>query len=272
VFGAGPSGDERDADGEARDRDAVERDRRADDRDREAARRDRRAQTRDRAGDVEQAPSARAASRTASEHDEVARDRAAAADDRRRAGVDRQCAAQDRADAAKERAVAATDELTGVLRRGVGMLELQRDIDRARRSGEPLVVAFVDVDGLKRINDEHGHQAGDAALRSVANVLRTGLRSYDAIMRYGGDEILCALPGLSRTTAMERMLRLRAALSTATKPVFVTFGLAELQPHDDINTVVARADAALYDKRGRTPSRHSRAVTGRRTRQPGASH
>ena len=253
MFGAGPSGDERDADGEARDRDAVDRDRRADGRDREAARRDRRAQTRDRAGDVEQAPSARAASRTASEHDEV----------------DRQCAAQDRADAAKERAVATTDELTGVLRRGVGMLALQRDIDRARRSGEPLVVAFVDVDELKRINDEHGHQAGDTALRSVANVLRTGLRSYDVIMRYGGDEILCALPGLSRTTAMERMLRLRAALSTATKPVFVTFGLAELQPNDDINTVVARADAALYAQRGRT-SRHSRAASDRRTRQPGA--
>jgi diguanylate cyclase (GGDEF)-like protein len=183
------------------------------------------------------------------------------AEDRHRAAADRQSAAQDRANAAKERALAATDELTGLLRRGVGMLELQRDIDRARRSGEGLVVAFVDVDGLKRINDEHGHQAGDAALRSVANVLRAGLRSYDMIMRYGGDEILCAMPGLGRTTAMERMLWLRAALSTATTPVFVTFGLAELQPNDDIDTVIARADAALYDQRGRTPARATRAVT-----------
>ena len=146
---------------------------------------------------------------------------------------------------------AARDDLTGVLRRGTGMLELQRDIDRSRRCGDPLVVAFLDVDDLKHTNDEHGHMAGDTALRTVAQALQTQMRSYDVIMRYGGDEFVCAQPGLTMTEAYERLLRVRARLSTAPRPVFVTFGLAELQPDDDLETLVARADAALYMTRSR---------------------
>jgi diguanylate cyclase (GGDEF)-like protein len=63
-------------------------------------------------------------------------------------------------------------------------------LERARRAEEGLVVAFVDVDGLKQVNDTEGHFAGDALLIPVANSLRAYLRSYDLVMRFGGDEFV----------------------------------------------------------------------------------
>ena len=100
---------------------------------------------------------------------------------------------------------ASIDELTGVLRRGAGLAALEREIDRARRAEGRLVVAFLDVDGLKRVNDEFGHAAGDRLLREVATVLRTRLRSYDLVMRWGGDEFVCALYGAEPEGAERRM-------------------------------------------------------------------
>ncbi len=93
---------------------------------------------------------------------------------------------QDRVRVLDERA--STDDLTGLLRRGAGLALLEREIDRSRRTETRLVVAFVDVDGLKRVNDELGHAAGDRLLSDVAAVLRSRLRSYDLVMRWGGDE------------------------------------------------------------------------------------
>src|SRR5437879_3714074 len=75
------------------------------------------------------------------------------------------------------------DEVTGTLRRGPGLRELQHEIDRTRRQGGPMVVAFIDVDGLKAVNDKRGHAAGDQLLRDVAEALKQGLRSYDLVLR-----------------------------------------------------------------------------------------
>ena len=250
------SAEEHDHDAAERDRVAAERDQDADDRDRDAELRERRSEVRARVAEV--GPHIRRGAldrrHSTAELEEAALKRSSAAADRHDSALDRQLAAQDRADAAGERFSAARDDLTGLLRRGVGMLELQREIDRSRRSGEPLVVAFLDVDGLKRINDERGHAAGDEALRAVAESLRTRTRSYDVVMRYGGDEFLCAQPGLAMAVATERVLMVRAELSTAATPVFVSFGVAELQDDDSLETLVARADAALYEKRRRTRS------------------
>jgi GGDEF domain-containing protein len=91
---------------------------------------------------------------------------ASGANDREQAAADR-----DRAQAALEREASEVDELTHVRRRGAGIEQLQREIDRARRTREDLVVTFVDVDGLKRVNDTKGHQAGDALLIAVADSL-----------------------------------------------------------------------------------------------------
>ncbi len=91
------------------------------------------------------------------------------------------------------------DELTGTLRRGAGMAALQREIDRARRLKEKgLAVIFIDVDGLKEVNDHDGHAAGDERLRATVAAMRERLRSYDLVIRYGGDEFICVLTGSSR--------------------------------------------------------------------------
>ena len=86
------------------------------------------------------------------------------------------------------------DSLTGVWLRGPGLAELQREIDRVRRGSGRLVVAYVDVDGLKAVNDTTGHAAGDAILQYAVGVLHAHLRSYsELIVRLGGDEFLCAM-------------------------------------------------------------------------------
>lgn len=132
-------------------------------------------------------------------------------------------------------------------------MELDREISRARRTDEPLIVAFVDVDQLKVLNDSHGHAAGDRMLRDVASTLRAQLRSYDLIVRYGGDEFVCAISGLNRADATKRLALVNAALAVAVEPGSVTVGLAELQPGDSTADLVARADAALYRKRRSGP-------------------
>lgn len=85
------------------------------------------------------------------------------------------------------------DSLTGAWQRGPGIVELQREIDRARRGDTPLAVAYVDVDGLKAVNDQQGHGAADVLLKHVDGVLQSHLRSYELIIRIGGDEFLYAL-------------------------------------------------------------------------------
>ena len=75
------------------------------------------------------------------------------------------------------------------------MRSVVHEIARANRSAEPLTLAFVDVDGLKTVNDTQGHAVGDTLLRNVVTARRSGLRETDLIVRYGGDECLCVLPG-----------------------------------------------------------------------------
>jgi len=174
----------------------------------------------------------------------------AAAIDRTAAANDRTAAAIDRAAAAQDRAAASTDELTGTYLRGPGHVELERELTRARRTGKPLVLAFIDVDGLKQVNDTQGHGAGDQLLREVAIVLREQSRAYDVIVRHGGDEFLCALPGISMEEAASRMELVHDALAAGPNQWTVTAGLAELEDDDTLETLIERADIALYAKRG----------------------
>ena len=157
-------------------------------------------------------------------------------------------AARFRWEAALDRAAAGVDELTGVLRRGAGFAALQREIDRARRSDGRLVVGFVDVDGLKRWNDTRGHHAGDEVLRRVASALQATVRSYDVVVRVGGDEFVLSLAGSSLDSAAARLEQMRASL-LAIDGHSVSAGFAELRPDDTLETLVARADADLYERR-----------------------
>jgi diguanylate cyclase (GGDEF)-like protein len=218
------------------DRVAEERDRRAERRDRAAERRDCVATNRD-GTDGRFAVSGR---------DQAARDREAASRDRAEASRDRARAADDRRQAASDRAQAGVDALTGALRRDRGLIDLQREIDRARRSDGRLVLAFVDVDGLKQINDTQGHAAGDQLLRDVAVALRSALRSYDLVIRYGGDEFVCALPGTDLGGARRRFGEVATSLTERAQWAPVSVGLAALDDRDTVGELTARADAALY--------------------------
>ena len=182
-------------------------------------------------------------------------DRGLGAGERERSGDDRSTAQTDRGASARERVDSSLDGLTGAHVRGAGLLELQRDFNRSQRTGQSLVVAFLDVDKLKELNDAQGHAAGDALLRAVAVALRDQLRSYDLVIRYGGDEFLCALSGISLLDASARLGRANAALGAQPLPGSFSVGLAERQPEETLDGVIARADAALYRQRRKQPAR-----------------
>ena len=129
----------------------------------------------------------------------------------------------------------------------MGTLALQREINRARHAGGQLVLAFVDVDGLKAINDRDGHAAGDALLIDVASTIRSKLRSYDPIVRFGGDEFVCAFSDFDLDGVRLRFDDILAALDRTRKGCSISVGLAELESEDTLDDLTARGDAALYE-------------------------
>lgn len=178
-----------------------------------------------------------------------------AAHDRLRAAEDRLRAAEDRLDAARLLHDARRDSLTGALQRGVGQEHLEQEVDRSRRDGTTLVIAFVDVDGLKTINDTRGHPAGDEALRSVGAALGESLRSYDVVVRYGGDEFVLGLPGLDLDEARDRFAAVTHEVDRLCPGTTISVGVALLRDGDLLEDAVRRADADLYAARARR-SRH----------------
>ena len=185
------------------------------------------------------------------DRDTALADRGAGADERSEAELDRETALADRGAAAVELEHSSHDALTGAYLRGAGFAELTREIARARRERQPLALAFVDVDGLKTANDTNGHAAGDRLLRAVADALRAKLRAHDLIIRYGGDEFVCAISGLDAAAAAARLGLVNVALAALPERASVTFGIAELRTGDSADALVSRADAALYAERQR---------------------
>jgi diguanylate cyclase (GGDEF)-like protein len=144
---------------------------------------------------------------------------------------------------------AAIDDLTGAFRRGPGLSILQHEIDRARRNPDHrLAVLFLDVDGLKRVNDTRGHAAGDELLVNVVRVVRDRLRSYDLVVRYGGDEFICGLSGVGREEADHLTASIQSQIAERAGGA-VSIGVAVLGDGDDAVALVGRADADLYSRR-----------------------
>ena len=148
---------------------------------------------------------------------------------------------------------ATLDLLTGVLNRTGLDAALHREQQRALRNDEPLSILMIDLDKFKALNDEHGHLAGDRALRCVANALLAAVRSSDYVGRYGGDEFIIVLPSSSAASAARLAARLRCvrmpAISVGAETeivVQVSIGEATLTPEDTIDTLVERADSAMY--------------------------
>jgi diguanylate cyclase (GGDEF)-like protein len=237
--------DHRDQTSEAHEKAAEARDDRAEARDDRAEARDDTAETRDRA--VDELVAGVAADRA-----EAMRDRRGAARDRAHAASDREAAWSDRAVAAGERVVSSIDALTGLHRRDAGIMELEREMARAKRTNKPFVLAFVDVDGLKAKNDALGHAAGDHLLRQVADTLREHLRSYDLIVRFGGDEFACGLSDLEMDEVARRFAQVNADLAE-NQQASVTVGLATLEEGDSLENLIDRADAELYKRRHQRP-------------------
>jgi diguanylate cyclase (GGDEF)-like protein len=153
--------------------------------------------------------------------------------------------------------LARTDPLTGLANVRAFRARLDEEVKRSRRYRTPLACVMIDLDRLKPINDELGHAAGDAAIGSVAQVIRNELRETDFGARYGGDEFVVLLPHTSASEARvfaERIaLQLRQCgieASGRRVPLSASFGIAALdeEPLDDpCQTLVRRADAALYE-------------------------
>ena len=140
----------------------------------------------------------------------------------------------------------AIDELTGVLNRRAGLAALVREIEQVRRSADPeLALVFLDVDGLKFINDTQGHAAGDVALCEVAHMLSRSLRAGDIVFRYGGDEFVCALPYVNLDAAAVLLLEAWRQLRGQRRQSF-SAGFADLRNEDDAQGLIARADDCLY--------------------------
>lgn len=248
-----------------RDETGVERLRTAEERDQAAALRDRGAEGRDRLAHLhdleedDESPRHEILLRARRDRARAAADRAKAAADRARAEDDRRDAAERRAEAAREHAqfadelkAATTDQLTGARTRRFGMDEAARELERAHRIGTTLSLAFVDVDELKELNDSEGHLAGDALLQIVGNALRANLRTYDVIVRYGGDEFICAMPDLHPDEARARLQQVASVLKANNPKHSITFGLAEAEPADTLRELIARADGDLLETRHRS--------------------
>jgi diguanylate cyclase (GGDEF)-like protein len=226
---------------------APERDATAAARDESARLRDIRAESTDRSIAASDAPMA----------DKLEHVRARASASRARAAADRETAAQDRADAAAERSRleaevqnAHLDDLTGAFRRESGRLALRHEIDRALRADGRFVIAFVDVDGMKTVNDRDGHAAGDHVLKRLVWTMRSNLRSFDPVVRYGGDEFVCGIGGVD----MDEVQRRFEAIDRSVRDdvgVGISVGLAGLEMDDTLERLTARADAALLDAKKR---------------------
>jgi diguanylate cyclase (GGDEF)-like protein len=175
--------------------------------------------------------------------------------ERSAAALLRAAAAHDRAAAERARHLAGIDELTGVSLRSIGLPEITRAIERAHREGTTLVLAFLDVNNLKSINDTEGHLAGDAVLRQVAATMRSKLRAYDVLVRYGGDEFVYAVPHATVESAQRRLNEVIATLEASGTAQPISYGLAELEPGDDLERLLRRADDMLIEGRRASPHR-----------------
>jgi diguanylate cyclase (GGDEF)-like protein len=146
--------------------------------------------------------------------------------------------------------LATTDPLTGLANRRAMALEIEAALALAQRSGQPMALAMIDIDHFKHINDRHGHAAGDAALVRCSQLLQAHLRTADRLGRWGGEEFVLVTPLTRVSACMELAERLRATVAAGAfehgATVTLSIGLAGYQPGDDLSSLLARADQALY--------------------------
>jgi diguanylate cyclase (GGDEF)-like protein len=146
--------------------------------------------------------------------------------------------------------LATTDSLTGLANRRAMAREIDAAIALGHRTGQPVALAIIDLDHFKRINDRHGHAAGDAVLVQVAQRLGRHLRAADRLARWGGEEFVLLAPATTASACTQLCERLRRDIASAEfshgDPVTLSAGVSALAAGDDAAQWLARADEALY--------------------------
>ncbi len=155
----------------------------------------------------------------------------------------------------KLRVQAMHDGLTGLLNRAAVVESLAHEIDRSGRDAKPLSVVLLDLDHFKRVNDTYGHASGDEVLREAARRLKSSMRCYDKVGRYGGEEFLIVAPGCSQENIIILAERVRTSIGgepvqTPEGPLQMSCSLGAAvtsgEPGEDADALIGRADAALY--------------------------
>mgnify|MGYP003604345477 FL=1 len=151
------------------------------------------------------------------------------------------------------RELATRDELTGLINRRAMLDLMALEHSRSLRSGRPLLLAQLDIDHFKPINDQHGHATGDRALQAFAGTVRASVRDTDVLARWGGEEFVLMLTDTSADHARELLERIRQAVqaleiahSAGSLQLTVSIGLAQHLPGDTVEHTLERADQALY--------------------------
>ncbi len=149
--------------------------------------------------------------------------------------------------------LATIDGLTGLFNRRYLTEQIHTEIERFNRSGRTFAVMLGDIDDFKAINDQHGHQGGDAVLAAVSRLLRETVRTQDQVARWGGEEFLAFLPetGAAEAAAVTERIQHQLAkhpfpYGNAKVPVRMTFGIAQFTPGQTLDDLLACADRALY--------------------------
>lgn len=151
--------------------------------------------------------------------------------------------------------MAITDALTGLHNRRFIESRLRQAVESANAGGAPVSVLLLDIDYFKRINDTHGHEAGDVVLKIFAERITAQLRALDLASRYGGEEFVILMPGAGLAEAENAAERVRRSVCNASfkisgeleLPVTVSIGLAQASPGEPMESLLRRADAALYE-------------------------
>jgi two-component system cell cycle response regulator len=152
---------------------------------------------------------------------------------------------------------ASHDYLTQLLNRGGIMETLEQELSRSRRTGAAFSVIIADIDHFKQINDTFGHLTGDDVLFEVANRIKTCMRSYDSVGRYGGEEFLLVVPGCDQSQAFQVAEKIRKAvsqtplhMSQAEKTVTISLGVCTRTGETTPEQMITAADSALYRAKG----------------------
>lgn len=144
--------------------------------------------------------------------------------------------------------LSSTDALTGIYNKRVLIESLRRDLKQAERMGTPLSVVYLDVDGFKELNDQHGHHRGDNVLRAIGQCLQTVSREIDVPCRCGGDEFCVVLPDTTREQAMEYCGRFLQCFQAEVPDISLSIGAAQTGPEVYVTPedLIIQADRLMY--------------------------